>query len=58
MNNHPSAFGIFGTCTSMLGVGVSAIPEIEAWLRLFGAVVAIISGVLTCLYMLKQLRKK
>lgn len=59
MNNHTATInGILGTTTSAGAAILSALPEVEAWLRVIGAVVAILSGLLTCCYMLKQLRKK
>ena len=59
MNNHTVTInGILGTATSAGGAVLSALPEIEAWLRVIGAVIAILSGLLTCCYMIKQIRKK
>jgi uncharacterized membrane protein len=59
-NNHtnPILNGILGTATSAGGVVISALPEIEAWVRIIGGVIAIISGLMTCIYMIQQLRKK
>jgi len=50
--------GIFGTAISTTGFIVSMLPEIEASIRLTGGVISIIAGILTCIYMAKQINKK
>lgn len=50
--------GIFGTAISTTGFIVSMLPGIEASIRLTGGVISIIAGILTCIYMAKQINKK
>jgi flagellar motor component MotA len=55
MNDNTAATGIFGTVTSISGVLVSMLPHIETGLRIGGAFVGLIAGVLTCVYMWKKI---
>lgn len=57
MNDNTTATGIFGTITSLSGVLVSMLPHIETGLRIGGAFVGLIAGVLTCVYMWKKIGK-
>jgi flagellar motor component MotA len=57
MNDHPTMTGIFGTVTSVSGVLVSMLPHLETGLRISGAFVGLVAGVLTCVYMLKKITR-
>jgi hypothetical protein len=57
MNDHPTMTGIIGTATSVSGVLVSTLPHLEAGLRISGAFVGLIAGVLTCVYMWKKITR-
>jgi len=46
-----------GTATSISGVLISMLPHIETGLRISGALVGLIAGVLTCVYMWKKIGK-
>ena len=58
MNTNPVSHGIFGTAISTTGFIISMLPEIEASIRIAGGVISIIAGILTCIYMTKQIIKK
>ena len=58
MNDSTTTHGIFGTIISTTGFIVSMLPEIEASIRIAGGIISIIAGVLTCIYMTKQIIKK
>jgi len=58
MNDNTTTHGIFGTVISTTGFIVSMLPEIEASIRIAGGIISIIAGVLTCIYMTKQIIKK
>jgi hypothetical protein len=49
--------GIIGTATSISGVLVSLLPHIETGLRISGAIVGLVAGVLTCVYMWKKITR-
>jgi len=55
MSDHPTMTGLIGTATSISGVLVSLIPHIETGLRISGAFVGLVAGVLTCVYMWKKI---
>jgi flagellar motor component MotA len=57
MNDHPTMTGILGTVTSVSGVLVSMLPHLETGLRISGAFVGLIAGILTCVYMLKKITR-
>jgi len=57
MNDHPTMTGILGTATSVSGVLVSLLPHLETGLRISGAFVGLIAGILTCVYMLKKITR-
>jgi flagellar motor component MotA len=57
MNEHPTIAGITGTLTSLFGVMVSLIPHLETGLRISGAFVGLVAGILTCVYMWKKIEK-
>jgi flagellar motor component MotA len=57
MNDHPTMTGIIGTATSISGVLVSLLPHIETGLRISGAIVGLVAGVLTCVYMWKKITR-
>ena len=57
MNDHPTMTGILGTVTSMSGVLVSMLPHLETGLRISGAFVGLVAGVLTCVYMFKKITR-
>ncbi len=57
MNDHPTMTGLLGTATSISGVMVSLLPHIETGLRISGAFVGLVAGVLTCVYMWKKINK-
>jgi flagellar motor component MotA len=56
MNDHPTMTGIVGTVTSVTGVLVSLVPHLETGLRISGAFVGLIAGILTCVYMWKKIQ--
>jgi flagellar motor component MotA len=56
MSDHPTMTGIIGTATSISGVLVSLLPHIETGLRISGAIVGLVAGVLTCVYMWKKIQ--
>jgi hypothetical protein len=55
MNDHPIMTGTLGTATSLSGVMVSMLPHLETGLRIGGAFVGLIAGLLTCVYMWKKI---
>jgi len=57
MNDHPTFAGLMGTATSISGVLISMLPHLETGLRISGALVGLIAGVLTCVYMWKKIGK-
>ena len=57
MNDNPTFAGIMGTATSISGVLISMLPHIETGLIISGALVGLIAGVLTCVYMWKKIGK-
>jgi flagellar motor component MotA len=57
MSDHPTMAGILGTVTSLSGVLVSMLPHLETGLRIGGAFVGLIAGLLTCVYMWKKIDK-
>jgi flagellar motor component MotA len=57
MNDHPTITGLLGTATSVSGVLVSMLPHLETGLRISGAFVGLIAGVLTCVYMWKKITR-
>ena len=57
MNDNATSHGILGTIISTTGFIVSMLPEIEASIRITGGFISIIAGVLTCIYMTKQIFK-
>jgi hypothetical protein len=58
MNDNTTSHGVLGTIVSTTGFIVSMLPEIEASIRIMGGIISIIAGVLTCVYMAKQIIKK
>jgi hypothetical protein len=58
MNDNATSHGLMGTIISTTGFIVSMLPEIEASIRLTGGIISIIAGILTCIYMAKQISKK
>ncbi len=58
MNDNATNHGIFGTIISTTGFIVSMLPEIEASIRMTGGLISIVAGILTCIYMSKQIFKK
>ena len=58
MNDNAASHGILGTIISTTGFIVSMLPEIEASIRMTGGLISIVAGVLTCIYMAKQISKK
>jgi len=58
MNDNTTINGILGTSTSLGGVAISLFPQVEAWVRLSGAVVGLVAGILTCIYMIQKISKK
>jgi hypothetical protein len=57
MNDNTTITGIIGTTTSVSGIMVSLMPQIEMGLRLGGLFVSLIAGVLTIIYMYKKIKK-
>jgi hypothetical protein len=57
MNDNATSHGLFGTIVSTTGFIVSMLPEIEASIRIGGGIISIIAGILTCIYMVKQIFK-
>lgn len=57
MNDNTTLTGIIGTTTSVTGIMVSLMPQIEMGLRLGGLFVSLIAGVLTIIYMYKKINK-
>ena len=57
MNDHPTYAGIMGTVTSISGVLISMLPHLETGLRLSGAFVGLVAGILTCVYMWKKIQR-
>jgi flagellar motor component MotA len=57
MNDHPTITGLLGTATSVSGVLVSMLPHLETGLRISGAFVGLIAGILTCVYMWKKITR-
>ena len=57
MNDNTTITGIIGTGTSITGIMVSLMPQIEMGLRLGGLLVSLIAGVLTIIYMYKKINK-
>jgi hypothetical protein len=47
-----------GTVISTTGFIISMLPEIEASIRMTGGLISIVAGILTCIYMAKQITKK
>jgi hypothetical protein len=58
MNDNATSHGVLGTIISTTGFIVSMLPEIEASIRIGGGIISIIAGILTCIYMVKQIFKK
>jgi len=58
MNDNTTSHGVLGTIVSTTGFIVSMLPEIEESIRIMGGIISIIAGVLTCIYMAKQIIKK
>jgi len=58
MNDNATSHGLMGTVISTTGFIVSMLPEIEASIRIGGGIISIIAGILTCIYMAKQITKK
>ena len=57
MNDNTTITGIIGTTTSVSGIMVSLMPQIEMGLRLGGLFVSLIAGVLTIIYMYQKIKK-
>ena len=57
MHDNPTFTGLMGTATSITGVLVSMLPHVETGLRLSGAFVGLVAGILTCVYMWKKIGK-
>ena len=57
MSDNTTMTGLVGTATSISGVLVSLIPHIETGLRICGAFVGLVAGILTCVYMWKKISK-
>jgi len=58
MSDNTTSHGVLGTIISTTGFIISMLPEIEASIRIGGGIISIIAGVLTCIYMTKQIMKK
>ena len=58
MNDNATSHGLMGTVISTTGFVISMLPEIEASIRMAGGLISIVAGVLTCIYMAKQISKK
>jgi hypothetical protein len=58
MNDNTTLNGFIGTSTSLGGVAISLFPQVEAWIRFSGAIVGLIAGVLTCIYMIQKISKQ
>jgi hypothetical protein len=58
MNDNVTSHGVLGTIVSTTGFIVSMLPEIEASIRIGGGIISIIAGILTCIYMAKQISQK
>ena len=58
MNENATSHGVMGTIISTTGFIVSMLPEIEASIRMTGGIISIVAGILTCIYMVKQINKK
>ena len=58
MNENATSHGVMGTIISTTGFIVSMLPEIEASIRVGGGIISIVAGILTCIYMAKQISKK
>jgi hypothetical protein len=58
MNDNATSHGLMGTVISTTGFIISMLPEIEASIRIGGGIISIIAGILTCIYMTKQIIKK
>jgi hypothetical protein len=58
MNDNATSHGVLGTIISTTGFIVSMLPEIEASIRVTGGIISIVAGILTCIYMTKQIIKK
>ena len=57
MNDNTTFHGIMGTLISSSAFFVSILPEIDATIRTLGALVSVIAGILTCIYMIKKISK-
>jgi hypothetical protein len=57
MNDNATSHGLMGTIISTTGFIISMLPEIEASIRIGGGMISIIAGILTCIYMVKQIFK-
>jgi hypothetical protein len=57
MNDNATSHGVLGTIISTTGFIVSMLPEIETSIRVGGGIISIIAGILTCIYMVKQILK-
>jgi hypothetical protein len=57
MNDNATSHGILGTIVSTTGFIISMLPEIETSIRVGGGIISIIAGILTCIYMIKQILK-
>jgi hypothetical protein len=58
MNDNATSHGLMGTVISTTGFVISMLPEIEASIRMTGGLISIVAGILTCIYMAKQISKK
>ena len=57
MNDNTTFNGFLGTFISSSAFFISILPQIDATVRSIGGVVTVLAGVLTCVYMIKKIRK-
>jgi len=58
MDNQAFNAGITGMVATATSIGISLLPEIEAWLRIFSLLIGIAVGIGSFLVILKNWNKK
>lgn len=58
MDNHTFNAGVAGMVATATSIGISLLPEIEAWLRIFSLLIGIAVGIGSFLVILKNWNKK
>ena len=57
MDNHSFNAGITGMIATATSVGISMLPEIEAWLRIASLIVGILVGIGSLIVLYKNYKK-